>query len=145
MTRGRPLISLLAASAGVALVASACGGGGGGTKSTTTGKSATSGKPGGTLTLLMSADFEHLDPARNYVSGSLNFGRMIYRTLTTFKAVPGPAGNQIVGDLATDTGTPSDGGKTWKFTLRSGLKYEDGSAITAQDVKYGVERAFDPD
>jgi len=102
MTRGRPLISLLAASAGVALVASACGGGGGGTK-TSTEKSATSGKPGGTLTLLMSADFEHLDPARNYVSGTLNFGRMIYRTLTTYKAVPGPAGNQIVGDLATDT------------------------------------------
>lgn len=99
---------------------------------------------GGTLHVLMRSDFEHLDPARNYVSAGLDFGRLLYRTLTTYKAEPGRAGTQLVGDLATDAGSVSAGGRVWTFTLRPGLKYEDGSAISAQDVKYGVERAFDP-
>jgi len=150
MTKGRPLTQLLVVGAVAALTATACGGG-----TSTTGKAKTNtdkgggartaGTPGGTLNILNSGDFEHLDPARNYVSGTLDFGRLLYRTLTTFKAVPGKAGNQIVGDLATDLGTASDGGKTWKFTLRDGMKYEDGTPIKAEDVKYGVERAFDPD
>ena len=47
-------------------------------------------------------------------------------------------------DLATDTGRPSDGGKTWTFTLKDGLKYSDGTLIKAADVKWGLERSFAP-
>lgn len=143
MRRGRPLTRLVTAGAVVALTTSACFGGGdgsgGGARSPRAAISS-----GGTLNLLMSTDFAHLDPARNYDATSLNFGRLLYRTLTTYKAQRGKGGNEVVGDLATDTGTPSDGGKTWTFTLRDGLKYEDGTEIRAEDVKYGVERAFDP-
>jgi peptide/nickel transport system substrate-binding protein len=110
------------------------------------GKTATgAGAKGGTLYMPMESDFEHLDPARSYVSVSLNFGRLLYRTLTTYKAAPGKAGLQITGDLATDTGQESDGGKTWTFKLKQGIKFEDGREIGCQDVRYGVERAFDPD
>ena len=49
-----------------------------------------------------------------------NFYRLIYRTLTTQGAAPGKGGTTIRPDLATDTGTPSDGGKTWTFTLKKG-------------------------
>ncbi|MGB9376214.1 MAG: ABC transporter substrate-binding protein [Mycobacteriales bacterium] len=142
MRRGRPLTRLVIAGSVVMLCATGCFGPGDG--STANGSLKVASNPGGTLNLLMSSDFAHLDPARNYDSTSLNFGRLIYRTLTTYKAESGKAGNEVVGDLATDTGTPSDGGRTWSFTLRPGLKYEDGTAITAADVKYGIERAFDP-
>ena len=54
----------------------------------------------------------------------------------------GKTGRQLVGDLATDTGKPTDGGKTWAFTLRDGVKWEDGSDVTCADVKYGVSRTF---
>jgi len=131
----------------VALTAAACGGGSSSKTSTggASGSADTKGVKGGTINVLNVSDFEHLDPARTYVVDALNFSRMLYRTLTTYKAVPGPSGNDVVGDLATDTGTPSNNGKTWKFTLRSGLKYEDGTPIKAEDIKYGVERSFDPD
>ncbi|MFF8868123.1 ABC transporter substrate-binding protein [Streptomyces sp. NPDC015139] len=92
--------------------------------------------------MLSSLDLEHLDPARNYVSSSQDVGRLIYRTLTTFAAAPGPAGGKIVPDLATDTGRPSNGARTWTFTLKSGVKFEDGRPITSRDIKYGVERTF---
>lgn len=134
----------MVAGAVVALASSACFGGGDGDGDDGGGTPRKASSPGGTLNLLMSADFAHLDPARNYDAPSLNFGRLLYRTLTTYKAARGKAGNEVVGDLATDTGTTTDGGKTWTFTLRDGLKYEDGSEIKAEDVKYGIERAFDP-
>ncbi|MET9958521.1 ABC transporter substrate-binding protein [Streptomyces sp. NPDC006326] len=101
---------------------------------------------GGTLTVLSNQDFTHLDPARNWVMGDMDFGtRLLYRTLVTYKAEPGAKGGELTPDLAEDLGVPSDGAKTWTFRLKAGLRYEDGSPITAQDVKYNVERSFSPD
>src|SRR4029079_14348303 len=97
------------------LAVSACGGG-------TTGAKGESGGPGGkaahggTLQVLANAGISHLDPARGFDGGVNNFYRLIYRTLTTQGAAPGAEGTKIVPDLATDTGKPSDGGKTWTFT-----------------------------
>ncbi|MEZ0089861.1 ABC transporter substrate-binding protein [Streptacidiphilus sp. EB129] len=100
----------------------------------------TGAKTGGTATVLQRTDFSHLDPARVYSSANQTADLLLTRQLTSYQYVNGTT--KLVGDLATDTGTTSDGGKTWKFTLKDGLKYEDGSTITAQDVKYGVERTF---
>ncbi|MGF1426806.1 ABC transporter substrate-binding protein [Kitasatospora sp. LaBMicrA B282] len=115
---------------------------------TTAGDGIIGGTPvkGGTLHVLADQDFSDLDPTRNWVEPEMDFGiRTLYRTLTTFKAEPGAGGLQIVPDLATDLGEPSDGDKTWTFHLKDGLKYEDGSPIVAQDIKYNVERSFSPD
>ncbi|MER7757038.1 ABC transporter substrate-binding protein [Kitasatospora sp. NPDC097643] len=119
------------------LSAAACGG-------PDSGRSTADATPaaGGTLHVLSSIDLEHLDPARAYVTSTQDVGRLIYRTLTTFAPAPGPAGGQIVPDLATDTGRPSDGARTWTFTLKDGVKFEDGRPVTSKDVKYGVERTF---
>lgn len=101
---------------------------------------------GGTLNVLTNQDFAHLDPARNWTVPHMDFGtRLLYRTLTTFKSEPGPAGSEIVPDLATDLGKSAEGGKVWTFTLKDGLKYEDGSPIKSADIKYNVERSFSPD
>ena len=101
---------------------------------------------GGTLTVLSNQDFTHLDPARNWVMNDMDFGtRLLYRTLVSYKAAPGTAGGELAPDLATDLGTPSNGAKTWTFHLKPGIKYEDGTPVTAQDIKYNVERSFSPD
>ncbi|MFH9736178.1 ABC transporter substrate-binding protein [Streptomyces roseolus] len=101
---------------------------------------------GGTLTVLSHQDFSHLDPARNWVMPDMDFGtRLLYRTLVTYRAAPGARGGELVPDLAEDLGAPSNGAKTWTFRLKPGLKYEDGTPITAQDVKHNVERSFSPD
>src|SRR5699024_12265102 len=52
------------------------------------------------------------------------------------------APTELIPDLATDVGTPSDDGATWTFTLQEGLQFEDGTPITAATVKYGLERSF---
>ncbi|HUR13975.1 MAG TPA: ABC transporter substrate-binding protein [Mycobacteriales bacterium] len=123
----------------VAMLATACGGSSDDDK-----KGKDAGAKGGQLEVLMIGDFEHIDPQRNYVSSALNFGRLLYRQLTTYKSEAGTAGSELAPDLATDLGTSSDNAKTWKFTLKDGVKYEDGTPITSQDIKYGVERSMSP-
>ena len=54
---------------------------------------------------------------------------MVYRTADDLPGRPtARSPTKLVPDLATDTGTTSDGGKTWKFTLKDGVKWQDGKA-----------------
>ncbi|WP_238175164.1 MULTISPECIES: ABC transporter substrate-binding protein [Kribbella] len=141
MKRTSMLVGLVASAA---LALTACGGGASGAKGESAGPGAKAAQ-GGTLQVLANAAFSHLDPARGFDGGVNNFYRLIYRTLTTQGAAPGADGTKIVPDLATDTGKPSDGGKTWTFTLKDGLFFETGAPITSADVKWGVSRAWDPE
>jgi peptide/nickel transport system substrate-binding protein len=100
---------------------------------------------GGTLRFGLAGDFDSVDPGDTYYAYSWNFLRNYARTLVVFKSAPGQAGTKLVPDLATTLGVPSDGNKTWTYTLRDGLKFEDGTPITSADVKYGVARQLDKD
>ena len=83
------------------------------------------------------------DPGDTYYGYMWDFIRQYGRALTMFKVVPGQASAELVGDLAEAPGKTDDGGKTWTYKLRSGLKFEDGTPITSKDVRYAVERQFD--
>jgi peptide/nickel transport system substrate-binding protein len=102
---------------------------------------------GGTLYFITHAEqFDHIDPARVYTGRDIAFlNSFIYRNLVSYKPVAGSAGSSLVADLATNTGVPSNAAKTWKFTLRSGITWEDGSPVTCADVAYGVSRPFAAD
>jgi peptide/nickel transport system substrate-binding protein len=97
---------------------------------------------GGTVNDLNQAGYDYLDPAQQYVSDQLSISVLYARTLTGYKIDPTSGKTVLVGDLATDTGKMSDGGKTWTYTLKDGIKFQDGSAITSKDIKYSIERLF---
>ncbi len=141
---------VLAAIAATAALVAACGGGGsGGTSSSSaTGGAGETAQKGGKITFLtQNEQIQHLDPQRNYTGVDLAFaGSYLQRSLTSFTFDPDPKkANVVVGDLATDAGKPENGGKSWSFTLRDGVAFEDGSPITCADVKYGVSRTFATD
>jgi peptide/nickel transport system substrate-binding protein len=96
---------------------------------------------GGTLRVV-AAEVDSLDPQRSYLPGVWNLMRLYTRTLVTYSTEPGSTG-ELVPDLATDLGRTEDGGKTWTFTLREGVRFENGDPITARDIKYGIARSFD--
>ncbi len=102
-------------------------------------------KAGGTAFILRRTDFSHLDPARQYSVTAMALGQLYYRTLTQFKEL----GNNkllLVGDLAENPGVDVNKDcKTWQFTLKKGVKYEDGTEVKAADVAYGISRGFNPD
>ena len=103
------------------------------------------GTKGGTLRILSSTShINHLDPQRNYSREDLAFASgFLTRTLTQYRVTPDAAkAGELVADLGTDLGVHSQDAKSWTFTIRDGIKWQDGSVVTCADVKYGVSRSF---
>ena len=101
---------------------------------------------GGTITLLdIPTNYEGTDPASIYYGHQIaGFRRLVYRGLVAFPISDDPkVSGTPTPDLAKDAGTTPDGGKTWSFTLKDGIKWEDGSEITCADFAYGTSRSFD--
>src|SRR5882724_5652531 len=98
-------------------------------------------KAGGTLNLIADADCDYWDPARTYYGHCWDMQRLFSRGLMAYKALPGTGSLDVVPDIATALGKSTDG-KTWTYTLKPGLKFEDGSPVTSKDVKYAIERVF---
>ncbi len=144
MTHVKRVGPVVATGLALALALAACGGdneGGGGGGGGGGGAGAVK---GGTVTAYHETDVEHLDPQRNYVTDSGAIGALITRTLTVFQWDGKANKANLKPDLA-EKWESSDDLKTWTFHLKDGLKYDDGSAVTAKDIKYGVERSFSPD
>ncbi|GHJ47938.1 ABC transporter [Catellatospora sp. TT07R-123] len=100
---------------------------------------------GGTFHVLRQTAISHLDPQRIYSFVGLMTSPLYARFLTTWKD-DGKGHLTLVGDLAETPGTDVNKDcKTWEFKIKDGVKYEDGSAISAKDIAYGISRAFSPD
>ncbi|WP_205473448.1 ABC transporter substrate-binding protein [Nocardioides sp. SYSU D00038] len=142
----KPFAALAAAALAVSLAA--CGGGDDGDDNNSPGGSDGAAAKGGTAIFFNGPrNTEHWDPQRMYIGRDLNnSGRLFYRSLVAYPASNDPTeGTTPIPDLATDTGTTEDGGKTWTFTIRDDVKWEDGKNITCEDFKYGASRNFATD
>jgi len=132
------LVGGTAAGLVVVLSLAACGG--------TAGTEGPEGATNGTVTYMEAAGiYDGVDPATIYLGTELAaFRRIVYRGLTALPITDDP--NPVVlPDLATDIGTSDDGGLTWTYTIKDGVKWQDGSALTADDFLYGLKRAYDAD
>ena len=103
-----------------------------------------SAQKGGTLTSLdVTGEYSGTDPVGVYLGVEIaNFRRLVYRGLTALP-ITAEKNPKVVPDLATDTGPTKDQGKTWSFTLKKGLKWQDGKEITCADLQYGLSRSYD--
>lgn len=138
-------VAIAAVAAGLALVVSACGGGGGGgnggTSTSSTGPLSTATYP--TLKVVWGTT-DYMDPGLSYRLESWQLFQDTYLGLVFKAHVSCLTSNcaKILPGLATTTGTVTNGGKTYKFTLRKGLKYSDGQPIKASDFKNTIIRDF---
>jgi ABC-type transport system substrate-binding protein len=102
-------------------------------------------KRGGTLRINLSeTDFEFLDPSLSYEASGWQVLYATNMTLLNYPDKPGAAGTRLTPDAATALPTVSKDGKTYTFTVKSGLKFSDGSPLTAAAFKRAIERAADP-
>ncbi len=140
MIRRRPL-SLFAA---IALSALLAGCGGSGASSSGGGTTASGGggsHRGGTLVLAWNGIGSSIDYAIDY-DQNWSILSMLGDGLTGYKHAAGAAGNTLVPDLAESLPKPTDGGKTYVFTLRPGIKYSTGRPVKASDFRGTIEREF---
>jgi peptide/nickel transport system substrate-binding protein len=97
---------------------------------------------GGVLKLVSASAGGTIDPAVNYTNQYWQLFINVYDGLVTFRKAQGAASNDVVADLAVAVPKPQDGGKTYVFTLRKGIKFSDGEPVTPEDVVASVERLF---
>lgn len=125
---------------GAALLLAACG---------SSSSSGSSGTRGGTYRV-EATDFgfsNNFDPTGEYTTNSWGIYRgLLIRTLVGYRMTAGVAGNQLVPDLATSVPTPTDGGLTWTFTLKPGVRYAPpvNRVITSHDIVTAFERIANP-
>jgi peptide/nickel transport system substrate-binding protein len=90
---------------------------------------------------------DNFDPTGEYIGNAWGlYSNLMLRALVGYKHQPGAAGNDLVGDLATDVPTPTDNGLTYTYHLRSGIKYAPpvNRAVTSKDVAFAMDRLANP-
>jgi peptide/nickel transport system substrate-binding protein len=95
-------------------------------------------QPKGTVTVAVSTDFMSLDPVGGGYTGT---GQMMHRHMAEGLIEFGPDG-KMYPRLATSWKLVDD--KTWRFTLRKGVKFHNGNPFTAADVKFSIDYFMDP-
>ncbi len=144
----RPLWAAVAVAMALAVAAcgssgsssSASGGSSGTTSSTASGGSSSGGKTGGTATVVEGTFPQSLDPSIDFTTQGGEVHWLTHLGPYSFAHATGQAGTQIIPSMAEALPTSSDGGKTYTFTLRSGLKYSDGTPVKASDLTFAIER-----
>ncbi|HEX4929091.1 MAG TPA: ABC transporter substrate-binding protein, partial [Gaiellaceae bacterium] len=102
-------------------------------------------KRGGTLRInLSTTDYEFLDPALSYEAPGWQVLYMTNLMLLNYPDKPAPEGSRLVPDAATGFPRVSGDGRTYTFTIKSGLRFSDGSPVTAAAFKRAFERAANP-
>ncbi|MFE6129342.1 ABC transporter substrate-binding protein [Streptomyces sp. NPDC056437] len=100
---------------------------------------------GGELKFVGTQDADSWDPQRGYYGFMWDFARYYTRQLVSFKPSPGAGSTELVPDLASAKAEISPDGKTYKYTLKDDVTWEDGTPVTSQDIKYGIERTWAQD
>ena len=102
-------------------------------------------KSGGVLTYMIPADAPpSLDGHRETTFATVHATAPFYSVLIRINPLNPNSPSDFVCDLCTEMPTPTDGGKTWTFTIRDGVKWHDGSILTAQDVAASWQRLAHP-
>jgi peptide/nickel transport system substrate-binding protein len=149
--RARLVTTAALAAAALALVAAGCGGssksssGGGNETTTSGGTSSSGGKTFANFRIAYDQGIDFLDPGLSYTVEGWGIMWNVYLPLLGYKHANGPDGATLVPYLAQDMPTVTNGGKTYEFTLRKGIKYTDGTDVKASDFKSTIERDFKVD
>ena len=97
---------------------------------------------GGTLTVLEPDPFDSIDPAVSYGTASWPAMMLTNNGLIAYKRVGGSDGTRLVPDLAISLPTPTDGGRTYTFQLRPGIRYSTGALVRPADFSRALERSL---
>jgi YVTN family beta-propeller protein len=94
---------------------------------------------GGTLTVVTRL-LPQPDPVVAYGVADLPALSVVYDGLVALRKSGGTQGYTLVPDLAAGLPRPTDGGRTYTFTLRPGARYSTGAPVRASDFRRGIQR-----
>jgi YVTN family beta-propeller protein len=94
---------------------------------------------GGTLTVV-SKELPARDPTQAGLITDIYALAPVYDGLVSLRKSGGAPGLTLVPDLATTLPRPTEGGTTYTFTLRRGIRYSNGALVRASDFRRGIQR-----
>jgi peptide/nickel transport system substrate-binding protein len=100
------------------------------------------GKQGGSITVSQSTQPDSLDPALAYSPNAWEALWLVYTPPLTYKHAEGKEGAELIPGVAKELPTVSEDGKTYKLTLREGLRYSDGTPAKASDFEQTIKRVL---
>jgi peptide/nickel transport system substrate-binding protein len=103
------------------------------------GGSASSGEGGGEL-VVASSGLDNADPTLYQTVQANQVFQLVYIPLVTYAHEEGEGGAKIIPGLAEEVPEPTNGGKTYEFTLRKGIVYSDGTPVKASDFENTMKR-----
>ena len=95
---------------------------------------------GGVLLAVIGADPPSLDPHQESTFANIQLVAPLYSTLMQIDPYNFP---KIIGDVATEWKISPDG-LTYTFKIRQGIRFHDGSPLTAADVKATYDKIVSP-
>jgi peptide/nickel transport system substrate-binding protein len=102
-------------------------------------------KRGGTLTYMIPTDGPpSFDGHREATYATVHSAAPYYSVLIRVDPNNPASATDFVCDLCTEVPQPTDGGKTYTFKIRDGVKFHDGSPLTAYDVAESWRKIVDP-
>ena len=102
-------------------------------------------KRGGTLTYLVPADAPpSFDGHREATYATVHTAAPFYSVLIRVNPNNPGSTTDFVCDLCAEMPTPTDGGKTYTFKIRQGVKWHDGTPLTAHDVAASWRKIVNP-
>ena len=127
-------VAAVSSAAVLAVAAAACG-------SSSSGGGASAAKNGGTITIAAGTPPLSADQGLDFTTQGTELYSAVNTPLLTFKrGVQGVGGTKIEPALAASMPTISNGGTTYTFHLRKGLKYSNGQPVKASDETHALER-----
>src|SRR3989442_1237383 len=99
-------------------------------------------RAGGELVYVVGSESPSYDAHREETFGLIHPAAPHYSTLLRVDPTD-TTGPRIIGDLA-ESWTTSKDGLTYTFKIRRGVKFHDGSALTARDVKASYDKIINP-
>ncbi len=142
MLKNRRGLASTALVTGLLLTATACGGSSGGGTGDAAGA-----KKGGTLKLLGAGDIDHMDTVSAYYTVSYTLLRAITRQLVSYpNSADETKANTPVPDMVESIPEPTNGGKTYEFTIKDGVKWDTTPPrqVTGADSVLGFKRLCNP-
>ena len=95
------------------------------------------GKESSQITIGIPQDVDSLDPHKAVAAGTKEV------LFNVFEGLVKPDSEGNLNDAVAESHTISEDGKVYTFTLRDGVKFHDGTTVTAEDVKYSIDRCAD--
>jgi peptide/nickel transport system substrate-binding protein len=100
-------------------------------------------KKGGIFKVNLTGGIENIDPQRSYYVPESQYEWLTQRPLLNFAHAEGARGYRLLNEGASSY-TVSRDGRTYTFHVRHGMRFSDGSAVTAANYKHTLLRVLNP-